>query len=75
MRNMNKQNNSTAMLDRSCVLRNGRHYWWLRRAQDILLSLLAIAVLCPFLLLIALIIILDVALDGGGRRWLPAVGA
>ena len=56
---MNKQNNSTAMLDRSCVLRNGRHYWWLRRAQDILLSLLAIAILWPFLLLIALIIILD----------------
>lgn len=56
---MNKDRNITALLDREKVLRSGRHYWWLRRLQDILLSLLALAVLWPFLLIIALIIVID----------------
>lgn len=56
---MNIDRDTTPLLERKLVLRQGRSYWWLRRAQDILLSLLAIAILWPFLLLIALIIIID----------------
>lgn len=56
---MNKDSNTTALLDREKVLRSGRHYWWLRRLQDILLSLLTLVVLWPFLLIIALIIVID----------------
>lgn len=56
---MNKDSNTTALLDREKVLRSGRHYWWLRRLQDILLSLLALVVLWPVLLIIALIIVID----------------
>lgn len=46
-------------LDRDAVLRDGRKYWMLRRAQDIVLSILAILVLWPWMLLIALIIVID----------------
>lgn len=46
-------------LDREEVLKGDRWYWAGRRLQDILLSLLAIFVLWPFLLLIALIIVID----------------
>lgn len=46
-------------VNRSEVLRNKRFYWIGRRAQDILLSLLALIVLWPFMVLIALVIWVD----------------
>lgn len=56
---MNNDTKTTAMIDRETILYSGRYYWALRRFQDIVLSLLAIAVLWPFLILIALIIVID----------------
>lgn len=46
-------------LDRDELLHAKRGYWALRRGQDILLSILALAVLWPWMLLLALIIYLD----------------
>lgn len=56
---MNIDRDTTALLDREKVLRCSRRYWWLRRFQDIVLSAFALAVLWPFLLMIALIIVID----------------
>ena len=47
------------VLDRETVLQNGRRYWALRRTQDIVLSAAALLVLWPFMLLTALIVVLD----------------
>ena len=47
------------MMERDTVLNRGRNYWRLRRFQDIVLSCLALAILWPFLLLVALIIVID----------------
>ena len=46
-------------LDRDEVLRNARHYWIWRRSQDIVLSVLALLILWPWMLLIAIIIVID----------------
>lgn len=48
-----------ALLDRKAILRRDRKYWFVRRLQDILLSLLALAVLWPLLLVVSLIIVID----------------
>lgn len=48
-----------AELDRDAVLHNARHYWILRRSQDIVLSVLALLMLWPWMLLIAVIIVID----------------
>ena len=48
-----------ALLDRDTVLHNARHYWRLRRTQDVALSILALLILWPWMLLIALIIVID----------------
>ncbi|MCD8371011.1 MAG: sugar transferase, partial [Clostridiales bacterium] len=47
------------VIDRKRVLVTGHRYWAIRRAQDIFFSLLALIILCPFMLLVALIIYLD----------------
>jgi len=47
------------LLDRETVLTKYRRYWFFRRLQDIVLSLAAMAVLWPFLVLVAVIIVLD----------------
>lgn len=47
------------VLNRKEQLYRKRRYWALRRTQDILLSALALIVLLPFMLLIALLIFLD----------------
>ncbi len=47
------------LLDRDKVLHDARKYWFLRRGQDILLSILALAVLWPLMLLTALVIVLE----------------
>lgn len=50
---------TNTIMNRETILQNGRRYWWFRRVQDVVLSLLALAVLWPFMLLLALIIVLD----------------
>ena len=47
------------VLERETVLNESRRYWALRRFQDVMLSLLAIAVLWPLMLLVAVIIVID----------------
>jgi len=47
------------LLDRKAILRKDRGYWFLRRTQDIILSLLALLVLWPVMLILALIIVID----------------
>ena len=54
-----KQQNRKPLLDRKRVLRNNRRYWAFRRAQDVLLSLVALLVLWPVMLLVAAIIVID----------------
>ena len=47
------------VLDREEVLHTKKGYWFLRRSQDILFSLLALIVLLPVLLIVALVIFID----------------
>lgn len=47
------------VLNRETVLNSGRRYWRLRRAQDVVLSLIAMAVLWPFMLIVALAIVIE----------------
>lgn len=49
----------TPLLDRETVLQKYKNYWRWRRLQDIVLSVLVLLVLWPFLLLVALIIVID----------------
>ena len=49
---------------REKMLRGHRHYWVLRRAQDIVFSLLALILLAPLALVISLAIVLDSPGDG-----------
>ena len=51
-------------IDREKTLRSHRRYWVLRRAQDIVFSLLARILLAPLALLISLAIVLDSPGDG-----------
>lgn len=51
-------------IDREKMLRSHRHYWVLRRAQDIVFSLLALILLAPLALVISLAIVLDSPGDG-----------
>jgi lipopolysaccharide/colanic/teichoic acid biosynthesis glycosyltransferase len=48
-----------AVLDREWVLESKRWYWLGRRAQDMLLALIALIVLAPLMLLTAIIIVID----------------
>jgi len=50
---------NTSDLTREMVLQTGKHYWRGRRMQDVILSSLALLVLWPFMLLVALVIIID----------------
>ena len=49
----------TPLLDRETVLQQYKNYWRWRRLQDIVLSVLVLLVLWPFLLLVAMIIVID----------------
>lgn len=51
-------------IDREKALRSHRRYWVLRRAQDIVFSLLALILLAPLALLISLAIVMDSPGDG-----------
>lgn len=52
-------NNDNVILNRKKELRRKRNYWIIRRAQDIFFSLLALVVLSPIMLVVALIIYID----------------
>ena len=54
-----KNTASEGLLDREDILHRDSRYWMLRRVQDVILSLLALLVLWPALLLVALIIVID----------------
>lgn len=47
------------MMDRKEVLESKKHYWHLRRAQDIFFSGIALIILSPIMLLVALLIYID----------------
>ena len=49
----------TADIDRSHVLHTKRLYWFSRRTQDIALSLIALLILWPLMLIVALVIWID----------------
>lgn len=56
---MNSDATQEVTLDRTAILRNDRLYWYGRRAQDIFFSLLALLILWPLMLIVALIIYID----------------
>ena len=56
-------NTRCARLNRDSVLHNARRYWMLRRTQDVFLSVLALLILWPWMLLIALIIIVCIVFE------------
>ena len=47
------------VLDRDAVLHDHKKYWFLRRLQDIVLSVLGIASLWPIMLIVAIVIVID----------------
>ena len=47
------------LLEREKVLHNAKKYWFFRRIQDILLALVALALLWPLMLITAIIIVID----------------
>lgn len=51
--------NGKTWIDRKKLLRQDRGYWYVRRAQDIILSLLALAVLGIPMLIVALVVWID----------------
>ncbi len=53
------QDGELVKLDRNEQLHTKRGYWFLRRTQDIILSVLALLVLWPLMLIVALIIFID----------------
>ena len=48
-----------SLIDRHELLQKNRRYWILRRAQDVFFSVLALMVLWPFMLLVAIAIVID----------------
>ncbi len=46
-------------IDGEAVLKENKTYWFWRRVQDIILSLIGILILWPFMLIIALIVFID----------------
>ena len=50
---------SPVLLDREKVLHNAKKYWFIRRTQDVILALIALAILWPLMLVVALIIVID----------------
>lgn len=58
-RSVPEEGQELTILDRDEVLEKRKHYWIIRRGQDILLSLLALLVLWPFMLITAVVIYLD----------------
>lgn len=57
--NVTQDTPKKVLLDREEVLRKGRRYWAVRRTQDLLLSLIALLILWPVMLIVAIIIVID----------------
>ena len=55
----NQNETKHCLLNREAVLQRDQGYWKIRRFQDVFLSLLALAVLWPVMLIVALIIVID----------------
>ena len=55
----NKYSPAQELLDREEILRKGKWYWKLRRIQDVVLSVIALVVLWPLMLITALVIVID----------------
>lgn len=53
------QQSEIPLLDREAVLQKSKKYWRFRRFQDVVLSLLALLVLWPLMLIVSLIIVID----------------
>ena len=47
------------ILNRQEVLENNKRYWFVRRLQDIILSLLGLLILWPIMLIVAIVIVID----------------
>ena len=56
---MNGNRDTAPIMERDTILARSRSYWRLRRFQDILLSSLALLILWPIMLIVALIIVID----------------
>ena len=54
-----EQSSDLIQLDRKEQLRKKRGYWILRRGQDILFSLIALLILWPVMLIVALVVFID----------------
>lgn len=52
-------NTNEDTLVRHNILSNGKRYWFFRRLQDIILSALALSILWPLMLIVAIIIVID----------------
>lgn len=59
LNNRPKNKNEHQRIDGEAVLREDKTYWFWRRVQDIILSLVAILILWPVMLIIALVIFID----------------
>ena len=59
MESIIKERQEQKLLSREEVLTRDRRYWIGRRGQDIVLSLLALLVLWPFMLIVAVVIVID----------------
>lgn len=55
----NQYSPAQELMDREEILRKGKWYWKLRRIQDVVLSVIALAVLWPLMLITALVIVID----------------
>jgi len=47
------------LMDRDAILREDRRYWSWRRIQDVILSILGLAVLWPLMLMVSAVIVID----------------
>ncbi len=47
------------LMDRDAILREDRRYWSWRRIQDVILSILGLAMLWPLMLLVSAVIVID----------------
>lgn len=57
--NMKYSAEKSPLLDRDEVLQNNKRYWFWRRTQDVVLSLLGLWFLWPLMLIVALVIVID----------------
>lgn len=54
-----QRNHDKPLLNREEVLRSRKRYWFVRRTQDLLISLVALLLLWPIMLIVAVLIVLD----------------